>query len=125
MRAAFNDAKGTVSRRHIVKDPHAFISIRRAQRAVTFRCRVHQIERRRVDNPQHRLAVIDKRDIDCELSIPADEFLRAIERIDKPELTPLFSLLILWNCRFFGDYGHERIPLSEIVYNRAFGRSIG
>lgn len=37
------------------------------------------------DNPKHRATLFDQGDVDREFAVSADEFLRAVERIDQPE----------------------------------------
>ena len=75
-----------------------------AERAAAARCRIQHRARRRINHPEHRLAVLHQRNIDRELAIAFDELPRAVQRIDQPEPLPVASRLeALWR-RLLGQH---------------------
>ena len=60
------------------------------------------------DHTEHRFAGFDQRDVDGELAVPADEFLRAVERIDQPITLPTPPLFEGRRFGFLGDHRYVR-----------------
>src|SRR5690606_3733792 len=77
--------------------------------------RVERISHRYVDDAENRALILDQCDVDGELAIARDEFLRAVQGIDEPVALPLLALTERNVARFFGEDGNVRCELAQSV----------
>jgi hypothetical protein len=68
--------------------------------------------------------MFDDRDVDRELAILVDEFLRAIERIDQGEAMTVFGHLAVAEG-FLGDDGQIGFCLGQALQNQRLGALVG
>src|SRR5690606_14099474 len=65
-------------------------------------------ERRRENDAEHRRVIFDQSDIDRELAVSLDEFLRAGEGIDEPVARPLDAARVLGAVRLLREHREPR-----------------
>src|SRR5271157_2510892 len=78
----------------------------------------------RVDRAGDRPSLLDQRDIDRELAVAGDEFLRPVERIDQQESLPAGDGLAL-RRRFFRDDRYLRDGAGEVLADDGLRALVG
>ena len=81
-------------------------------------------ERGREHHAEFRAARIDERDVDREFAVALDEFLRAVERIDKPEQR-IEGRNAAERRLLFGDHGDLGRQFGKAPEDHRFGPFIG
>ncbi|MCY1544414.1 hypothetical protein D9M68_802970 [compost metagenome] len=82
------------------------------------------IQGRRQNHTQYRLAVLDQGNVDGELTVAADEFPGAVQRVHQPE-TLRHRRYPTGRCRFLGDHWNLRSMQGQGLKDQRLGALVG